>query len=91
MRETIRCTTPRGGGPAPSGPLAAASRASRAKVITGGQALCLLLTQVLTPVANSLFDDLANPGFVRDWRERFERQEDRSRRWVKRKPAGLAR
>jgi len=90
MRETIRGTTPRGGGPAPSGPLAAASRASPANVVTGNKALCLPLTLVLTPVAYSLFDDLPNPGLVRDWRERIERKEDRFRRWVKRKPAGLA-
>ncbi len=66
----------------------AASRASLAKVIIGGQAMCLLLTLVLTPVAYSLFDDLANRSFVRSWRERFEKKEDRFWRWVKRKPAG---
>jgi HAE1 family hydrophobic/amphiphilic exporter-1 len=61
----------------------AASRASLAKVIIGGQALSLLLTLIVTPVAYSLFDDLGNLAFLRSWRERFERKEDRFWRKLK--------
>ncbi|MEK6696058.1 MAG: efflux RND transporter permease subunit [Candidatus Deferrimicrobiota bacterium] len=64
----------------------AASRASLAKVIIGGQALSLLLTLVVTPVAYSFLDDLGNRSLFRSFRERFERGEDRFWRFVKRKP-----
>jgi HAE1 family hydrophobic/amphiphilic exporter-1 len=37
----------------------AASRASIAKVIIGGQAISLVITLLITPVAYSLFDDLS--------------------------------
>jgi hydrophobic/amphiphilic exporter-1 (mainly G- bacteria), HAE1 family len=48
-----------GGGPG------AAGRASMAKVIIGGQMLCLLLTLLVTPVSYSIFDDWGRGVFRR--------------------------
>ncbi len=48
----------------------AASRASMAKVIIGGQALSLLITLLITPVAYSLFDDAGRLRWVAAVKER---------------------
>ncbi|MCZ7624617.1 MAG: efflux RND transporter permease subunit [Candidatus Methylomirabilis sp.] len=42
----------------------AASRASLATAVVGGQTLCLLITLLVTPVIYSYFDDLRGLGIV---------------------------
>jgi hydrophobic/amphiphilic exporter-1 (mainly G- bacteria), HAE1 family len=53
----------------------AAGRASMAKVIIGGQMLCLLLSLLVTPVSYSIFDDWSQGKFLRFRRKKKVEEE----------------
>jgi hypothetical protein len=53
---------------APGTGTSAEERRAVAVVVIGGQALCLLLTLIVTPVAYSLLDDLAQKLQWKHWR-----------------------
>jgi len=57
----------------------AASHASMAKVVIGGQTLCLLLSLPVTPVAYALFDDVGRMNWVARLRHAARRLSDRVR------------
>jgi len=67
----------------------AASRASLALVVVGGQALCLVVTLVVTPVIYSMFDDLS--GRRAFARIRFPRLRRRRSGWLGREDLGRLR
>ncbi len=58
------------------------SRRTVAIVVIGGQTLCLLLTLLVTPVAYSLFDDLAHSPLWGRIRNMFSASGLRARRAV---------
>jgi multidrug efflux pump subunit AcrB len=64
----------------------AASRASLALVVVGGQALCLVVTLVVTPVIYSMFDDVS--GLRAFARLRFPRLRRRRPGWLAREDLG---
>jgi HAE1 family hydrophobic/amphiphilic exporter-1 len=63
----------------------AAGRASMAKVIIGGQTLCLLLTLLVTPVAYSFFDDAGQLAIARH----ITRRRVAAAQWVRARVAAL--